>query len=62
MSDLSKKNDWNEKLSGVGCDVQNCTYHGKDGCCHAQSITVESKNALRKAETFCGTFEPKSIM
>lgn len=54
--------DWNDKLPGVGCDVTSCVYHGKDGHCHAQSINVESKNALRKAETFCGTFEPRATM
>jgi hypothetical protein len=49
-----------ETLFGVGCDVVNCKYHGSDNCCHAQSIMVESPNALRKGETFCGTFAPRS--
>ena len=50
----------NGKLSRVGCDVINCKYHGGDNCCHAESISVESQNAIRKAETFCGTFEARS--
>lgn len=57
MSEYNAKNDC---LTGVGCDVVNCKYHGGDDRCHADSIIVESHNALRKAETFCGTFEPKS--
>ena len=50
----------NGKLCGVGCDVINCKYHGGDNCCHAESISVESQSAIRKAETFCGTFEARS--
>ena len=48
-----------DKLCGVSCDVVNCMYHGTDNHCHAQKITVESTNAVRKAETFCGTFVAK---
>ncbi len=48
------------KLPGVGCDVVSCKYHGTDGHCHAGSIVVESHSAIRKAETFCGTFETKA--
>lgn len=51
-----------DKLNCVGCDVVNCVYHGKDGHCHAQAINVESHSAIRKAETFCGTFEARSSM
>ena len=50
----------NNKLCGVGCDVVNCKYHGADNYCHAESINVESSSAVRKAETFCGTFIAKS--
>jgi hypothetical protein len=49
----------NDKLFGVACDVVNCRFHGTDNYCHADEIVVESENALRKAETFCGTFTPK---
>lgn len=51
-----------DKLPGVACDVTGCAYHGKDNHCHAQHISVENKSALRKAETFCGTFEPRASM
>ncbi len=49
----------NDKLNGVACDVVNCKFHGTDNYCHADQIVVESSNAVRKAETFCGTFAPK---
>ena len=52
--------DGTERLQGVGCDVVNCKYHGTDGSCNAGAISVESHSAVRMAETFCGTFEPKS--
>lgn len=60
MSDNMEKTG--DRLKGVGCDVVNCVYHGKDGHCHADSINVESHSAIRKAETFCGTFEARSSM
>lgn len=51
-----------DRLPGVGCDVVSCKYHGTDGHCHAESIVVESHSAIRKGETFCGTFEAKATM
>ncbi len=54
--------DDSDKLYGVGCDVVSCKYHGCDNYCHANGINVESHNAIRKVETFCGTFEPKASM
>lgn len=46
--------------SVVSCEVESCKYHGFDCKCHAEGITVESPAALRKGETFCGTFAPRS--
>jgi hypothetical protein len=56
---MSNTKSENGKLCGVGCDVTNCKYHGCDDCCHANSISVESRDAIRKTETFCSTFEAK---
>ena len=44
----------------VCCEVENCKYHSTDCRCHADSITVQSPAAMRKGETFCGTFAPKT--
>ena len=55
-------NHYEDKLNGVFCDVINCRFHGKDNFCHAESIVVESSNAIRKGETFCGTFTMKSTI
>ena len=60
MSCSNGKN--NETIRGVGCDVVSCRYHGKDNCCCAGCIQVGSTNAIRKGETYCGTFEPKASM
>jgi hypothetical protein len=46
-------------LYGVGCDVVSCKFHGHDNRCFASSINVESPNAQKKNETFCGTFAPR---
>lgn len=56
---MSNNKNETSKLYGVGCDVINCKYHGQDDFCHADCINVESHNAVRKTETFCGTFEAK---
>lgn len=51
------------QLQGVGCDVTGCKFNGVHhgtGCtCCASHINVRNENAMRKAETFCSTFEPK---
>ena len=61
---MSGNTTWDNsgKNPGVGCDVTSCRFHGTDNCCHADQIQVESHNAIRKAETFCGTFEAKASM
>lgn len=59
MSD-NKYCDCGDRLSGVGCHVESCKYHGTDNFCHADAIFVGSENAIRKAETYCGTFETKN--
>ncbi|SHH51262.1 protein of unknown function [Sporobacter termitidis DSM 10068] len=52
----SKKSD---VLYGVGCEVVNCKFHGHDNRCFADSISVEAPSAVKKTETFCGTFAPR---
>lgn len=47
-------------LYGIDCDVTSCKFHGTDNSCHADSIAVESHNAMRAAETFCATFAPRT--
>jgi hypothetical protein len=63
MKDVKKSAD---RLPGVGCDATHCRYNGTHcgagaTCCAAQ-ITVRSENAMRKAETFCSTFEPTATL
>lgn len=45
------------KLGHIGCTAENCKYHTSNNYCSAQHIDVRNENALRKAETFCSTFE-----
>lgn len=52
----SRKDD---VLYGVCCDVANCKFHGHDNRCYADNIVVESPSAVRRAETYCGTFSPR---
>lgn len=49
-------------LPGVGCSVIGCKYHSTDNCCTAECIDVKNENAIKKAETFCGTFAPRGTM
>jgi len=59
---MNQTHNFTDKLQGVTCDVVNCKYHGHDNYCHSERINVQSTSALRKAETFCGTFLPKTGM
>jgi hypothetical protein len=56
---LTDKLSGGDILYGVDCDAVHCKYHGHDNRCYADNIIVESPNALKKAETFCGTFAPR---
>ena len=53
-----KANDGKSCISGVRCQVENCSYHGAGNVCTAGKIDVRNEDALTKAETFCGTFTP----
>ncbi len=56
MSDIKN----GDSLYGITCDVVNCKYHGHDNRCFANNIIVEAPNAVKKAETFCGTFAARA--
>jgi hypothetical protein len=43
-------------ISGVSCGAKNCKYHTTEDKCSASSIKVENTSAMKKAETWCGTF------
>ena len=48
-------------LKGVGCDVHNCKYNDTScKACRAEHINVQNRSALKKGETFCDTFSPKT--
>lgn len=47
-------------VKNVGCQVTNCKYHGLLNRCTAEQITVQNENAMKKGETYCATFVPKS--
>ena len=47
-------------ISDVSCGVKNCTHHTTDNRCSAERINVKSESAQRMAETFCGTFTPRT--
>ena len=50
-------------VKGVGCDVKNCKYHDHVGnCCVASHIDVQNKSAVNMAETYCGTFAPRTSL
>ncbi len=54
----SKDDSSNKKtISGISCDVKNCTYN--DGCnnCTAGHITVGPTNAVSCTDTVCATFK-----
>ena len=58
MADTSK----GSCVQNVGCNVRDCKHHSATNICTASHIDVKNESAQRKAETFCGTFAPKSTM
>ena len=51
---------YQDHIRGVGCVVTECKHHSAGNSCTANKITVESKQACNKTDTFCGTFAAKS--
>ncbi|MDL2288679.1 DUF1540 domain-containing protein [Oscillospiraceae bacterium OttesenSCG-928-F05] len=49
----------NNKIDGVVCSVDKCSYHSAGNICTANRIRVGTEYASRKDETFCNTFECK---
>jgi hypothetical protein len=45
-----------DSLFGVTCEVMGCKYHDALGACTAQNINVQTPDASKKTETYCGTF------
>ena len=48
-------------LQGVGCSVLSCRYNDTQcKACKAEHINVQNKSAMKKGETFCDTFAPRT--
>ena len=56
MSDCCSKK---EVISGIKCEVKNCTYHTDSDHCKAGAIQVGYCNSCEKGETACTTFKAK---
>ena len=53
----------NKCVQGVGCSVTNCKYNDTQcKSCTAEHISVQTRTAMKKGETFCDTFSPKTSM
>ncbi|MEG0777577.1 MAG: DUF1540 domain-containing protein [Oscillospiraceae bacterium] len=57
---MNNNNNNAQCINGVDCHVTGCAYHTAGDCCCASEIKVANEKALKKAETFCSTFSPKS--
>ena len=58
---MNAKNNSCNNMQYVGCNVKDCKYHSPENICRASHINVQNENAQRKSETFCSTFECKSM-
>ena len=56
MSDCCSKKD---VISGIKCEVKNCTYHTEGDHCKAGAIEVGYCSSCEKGETACTTFKAK---
>jgi hypothetical protein len=52
-----RKSSENDCLSGVHCDVSNCTYNDKKCNCYADKINVGPTFANKTDDTICATFK-----
>lgn len=50
---------WDDRITGVDCDVTNCKYNTRESKCSASEIKVANEQASTKKETFCSTFCPR---
>ena len=50
----------NNKINGIVCHVENCTYHEKDNSCIAGSIKVGTTSTCECNEHTCDTFKTKN--
>jgi len=49
-----------QEIKGITCEVKNCVYHDKAGCCNAGHIRVGNPSATQVSDTICETFECNS--
>ena len=49
-----------EVISGIRCDVVNCTYHREGNKCQAGTIQVGHGPCSSCSDTACETFKPKN--
>lgn len=53
------KNQSQDYINGIHCDVKNCKYHDPDCKCSAEHIVVGPTYASSNEETVCSTFDRK---
>jgi len=58
---MNAKNNSCNCVQNVGCNVKECKYHSPENLCNATHINVQNEKAQRKSETFCSTFESRTM-
>lgn len=58
---MNAKNNGCSSVQYVGCNVKDCKYHSSENLCKATHINVQNEQAQRKSETFCSTFESRTM-
>ena len=56
---MDNKSCANGIISGIKCDVVNCTYHREGNKCEAGCIEVGRGNCSTSKDTACDTFKAK---
>lgn len=57
---MNEMNGKQECINGVKCGVGHCKYHTTENRCTAGRINVQNESAMKKAETFCSTYETRT--
>jgi hypothetical protein len=59
MNKITNKIPTKEHISGIHCEVTNCSFHDPSCKCSANQIKVGPTFAASNADTVCSTFKVK---
>jgi hypothetical protein len=59
VNKIANKVQSKDHISGIHCEVTNCSFHDPSCKCSANQVKVGPTYAASSTETVCSTFKPK---